>query len=140
VSNGGLGNQLFILAAAHYVGKIAPNRKIVIVHKKSFFSRNRQREFGLSAFRCECKQKIEYRESLLIPFVAKRLDEIKYRMPSLGKRLSNMFRYESVHSPQDFSVLRNPNGWVVTQGYFQDVKMVLEVEQVIKVELQEASN
>lgn len=39
-----------------------------------------------------------------MPFVVKTLDEIKSRMPSAGKSLSNIFGCKPAESPEDISV------------------------------------
>jgi hypothetical protein len=140
INSGGLGNQLFIYAAAHLILKNSPKSKIVIVQSKLGKKSHSPREFWLPKFKGTCGHPIDYKESLLLPFVLKKLDQLLSVSPILGTKLSQLVGYEIARDPHDISLLQRPETWLVARGFFQHVQLVISVEPEIKEELWELGN
>lgn len=139
ISAGGLGNQLFILAAAHYVWRISPSRRIVVIHAKHFRSNKHVRDFWLPKLHPFCEHPIEFRESYFFPFLLKKLDQLNSLIPLIGSKFNKLIGYRVAQGPDDYIVLKSPSDWTIVRGFFQNVEMILEIEQIIKLELLTAS-
>jgi hypothetical protein len=135
MNSGGLGNQLFIFAAAHYILKQFPQNNVVIVHKKQNRSDRGQREFWLPHFEGICNHSISYKESIFLPLILKKLDQVSTIFPRLSAKINNLVGYKKSLDPYEICLLDKSHSWVVVRGFFQNSELVLAVESELKVEL-----
>jgi len=137
VSTGGLGNQLFIFAAAHYILSVAPDREVVIIHPEVLSSKPYKREFHLMELEGLCTHNIVIRRSWFWGIALNKFDQIETLMPRFWRKLNKWVGYIKAPTPGDISSLKTPESWKIARGFFQDIEIILETEKKISKEILE---
>lgn len=130
---GGLGNQLFILAMAHYLVK-KYNKKVVLTFKSDRFNKG-YRDNYLHVFTMNCPHGIQVKDGFLINILLKVLDKINSVSPKISSQIKKVIKFVDFSDPIQFTHEKLKNSQIV-RGYFQSADLVDEIWESFKYEYQ----
>jgi hypothetical protein len=96
---GGLGNQLFVWAAAHNLAHKF-DKKVVIFTVKDRNTR-KDRPSELQRLKIHCKHDVYLRESFVLGYILRVVDKLKLERYSLSRSILQMFGFYSIHGATD---------------------------------------
>lgn len=130
---GGLGNQLFILAMAHYLVE-KYNKKVVLTFKADRFNKG-YRDNYLHVFTMNCTHGIRIKDGSLINILLKVLDKINTVSPKISSQIKTAINFVDFSHPLQFRHDKLKSSQIV-RGYFQSADLVHEIWESFKDEYQ----
>jgi hypothetical protein len=130
---GGLGNQLFILAMAHYLVE-KYNKKVVLTFKTDRFNKG-YRDNYLHVFTMNCTHGIQIKDGSLINILLKVLDKINTVSPRISGQIKKAINFVDFSHPLQFRHDKLKSSQIV-RGYFQSADLVHEIWESFKEEYQ----